>query len=169
MKSSKRQKFPRMAIGVLACWLGAILAFTAFATPTWAISYSSRSLPNSDFSGQDLTDDLFDHANLRDSNLSGVNAQGVRFFAANLERTNFEGANLTNADLESTRLTRANLTNAILVGAFLTNIKIEGVIIDGADFTDAILRPDTEKLLCQIAKGTNPVTGRNTHDTLYCP
>ncbi|MCZ8159498.1 MAG: pentapeptide repeat-containing protein, partial [Microcystis sp. LE19-196.1B] len=54
-------------------------------------------------------------------------------------------------------------------GAFATNILIKGAIIDGADFTDAIIRSDVEKYLCEIATGTNPITGRNTRDTLFCP
>jgi len=59
-------------------------------------------------------------------------------------------------------------TNAVLEGAFATNSKFQGAIVEGADFTDVIMRPDTEAYLCEIASGTNPVTGRNTHDTLFC-
>ena len=41
--------------------------------------------------------------------------------------------------------------------------------ITGADFTDALLSPTTERKLCEVASGTNPTTGNNTKDTLYCP
>jgi uncharacterized protein YjbI with pentapeptide repeats len=94
--------------------------------------------------------------------------QGVRFFSANLESANFEAADLRASDFESSRLTHANLTNALLEGAFGTNAKFGEAIITGADFTDIILRPDTEAYLCGLAQGTNPITGRNTLDTLFC-
>jgi hypothetical protein len=43
------------------------------------------------------------------------------------------------------------------------------VLIDGADFTNVPFRADALKALCAAAQGTNPVTGRNTRDTLGCP
>ena len=138
--------------------------------PVMAVDYNRANLVGVDFSGQDLRKEaLFDHANLRDSNFSNANVQGVRFFSANLDSANFEGADLRYADLEVARLTKVNFTNAILEGSFATNILVQGAIIDGADFTDVLLDPKTEKYLCTIATGTNPITGRNTKDTLYCP
>ncbi len=137
--------------------------------PVMAIDYNRANLVEKDFSGQDLRDALFDHANLRGSNFSHANVQGVRFFSANLDSANFEAADLRYADLEVARLTHVNFTNALLEGAFATNILVGGAIIDGADFTDVLLDPKTEKYLCTIATGTNPITGRNTKDTLFCP
>ena len=146
-----------------------VLSIATLATPAWAVSYNNRAIYDEDFSHQDFRADSFDHATLRDSDFSYSNLQGVRFFSANLSGVNFEGADLRNADLESTRLTRANLTNALLEGAFMTNTLLEGATITGADFTNVLLSPTTEKMLCKMASGTNPTTGRDTKDTLFCP
>jgi len=137
--------------------------------PVQAVDYNKVTLIGHDFSGQDLRDASFDLASLRESDFSHADLTGVRFFSANLESVNFEGANLTNATLDSARLNDANLKDAILVGAFVTNVKVPGINIEGADFTDALVLPYEQKLLCKVAKGTNPVTGRDTRETLLCP
>jgi uncharacterized protein YjbI with pentapeptide repeats len=92
----------------------------------------------------------------------------VRFFATNLESANLEGADLSYATLDSARLVRANLKDAVLEGAFASNARFEGAIIEGADFTDVLLRQDVQDKLCQVASGTNPKTGRDTRETLFC-
>ena len=146
-----------------------IVSVSLWVAPAWSADYNKQSLINEDFSHQDLTNASFDHTNLRDSDLSFINASGVRFFGANLAQANLEGANLSYASLESVRLTRANLTNAVLTGAYLTNALMNETTITGADFTDALLSPTTERKLCEVASGSNPTTGNNTKDTLFCP
>lgn len=52
----------------------------------------------------------------------------------------------------------------------LTNAQFSRIkSIEGADFTDALLRKDVQMNLCKIAKGTNPTTGVDTRESLGCP
>lgn len=144
------------------------LIWLLLAAPALAEDYNKEFLVGADFSGRVLTDSSFTKANLRESNLSGADLRGVSFFGANLEGANLEGADLRNATLDTARFTRANLSNALLEGAFAFNAKFEGATIDGADFTDVEVRQDAQDLLCKLAKGKNPVTGRETRETLNC-
>ncbi|WP_421658598.1 pentapeptide repeat-containing protein [Leptothermofonsia sp. ETS-13] len=166
-------KLLRKQMIILFCtllWSGVFWAvgLAGFA-PAFADDYNSGFLVGADFSERVLTDSSFTRANLRGTNFKNADLRGVSFFGANLEGANLEGANLSSATLDTARLTAANLKNAVLEGAFAFNAKFDGVIIDGADFTNVEVRQDTQMLLCKAARGTNPVTQRNTRDTLNCP
>jgi Pentapeptide repeats (8 copies) len=158
----KRWGFWLVVLGLsILFWLG-------WVSPAWANDYTKEILLNADFSGRDLTDSSFTKANLKNCNFKGSNLSGVSFFGANLEDTNLEGVNLSVATLDSARLVQANLTNAILEGAFAYSAQFQGAIITGADFTDVDLAGPVQAALCKVAEGKNPVTGRNTRDTLNC-
>lgn len=167
------KRWVRQIISDVLLSLGIFIAIACFSIatvpPALALDFNKEALIGVDFSGRVLTDATFTKANLRNSNLSHTDLRGVSLFGANLESVNLEGANLSNATLDTARFTRANLTNAILEGAFAFNSRFDGAKIDGADFTDVLLRQDIQNKLCQIAQGTNPVTGRSTRDTLNCP
>lgn len=158
-------------------WVRRIVVMVVLMAMVWGMGpaiaqandYTKANVLDVDFSGQDLRDSSFDHASLIQSDLSNTDLRGVRFFAANLERVDLTGANLSYATLESARFVNADLTNAILEGAYAFGAQFKGATIDGADFTDVMLRRDANAALCKVAKGVNPVTGRATRDTLYCP
>jgi uncharacterized protein YjbI with pentapeptide repeats len=168
MGRNRPSVFVQVVWFVLMVAIACLLPMLTLAPVALAEDYDSVMLIGADFSGQDLTKSSFTRAKLRDSNLSHANLQGVSLFGATLEGANLEGADLRNATLDTARLTRANLTDALLEGAFAFNAKFDGAVIDGADFTDVELRKDAQTLLCKVAKGTNPITGRQTRETLNC-
>jgi uncharacterized protein YjbI with pentapeptide repeats len=151
-----------VAVGIIT------LCLSCYMPGAIALDYNRESLIKADFSGQDLTDSEFTKANMRGSNLSHSNLSGVQMFGTNLEGANLEGANLSYATIDQARMVDANLKNAILEGAFAASTKFNRANIEGADFTDVLMRDDMHDILCQVASGTNPTTGRNTRDTLEC-
>ncbi len=133
-----------------------------------AMDYAKQVLIGSDFSHRDLRGVTFNLANLLKADLSGSDLQGASLFGAKLQEANMSDTNLTDATLDSAILEGTNLTNAVLEDAFAFNARFKDVIIDGADFTNVPLRADEISSLCASAKGVNPITGRNTKDTLGC-
>src|SRR6478672_7127561 len=169
VKTAWLKRLAAACVSLCCTTLAGLMVWGAIAAPAGAEDYNKAFLVGADFSGRVLVDSSFTKANLRGINLSHTDLRGVSFFGANLEDANLEGANLSNATLDTARLSDANLTNAILEGAFAFNAKFEGAVIDGADFTDVLLRQDVQNQLCKVAQGTNPTTGRDTRETLMCP
>jgi len=59
---------------------------------------------------------------------------------------------------------QANVSGSIMSSARFSAT----TIIEGADFTDVIVRSDINKTLCKLAKGTNEKTGVDTYESLNC-
>ena len=87
-----------------------------------------------------------------------------------LVRTDFTGADLRGASLEDTSMDEASLKNAVAVGAYFSKSVVDADSIENADFTDAQIPTKTQLLMCERpdAKGTNPVTGADTRESLMC-
>lgn len=158
-------RLPRLVIALALV----VVASVAWISPAQATSFDRQNLRMADLSHQDLRGNDYTRADLADADLNHANLRGVRLFDTTLARANLEGADFTGATLDGARLVQSNLTNAILEGAYAFGTDFRGATIDGADFTDVLLAPKVNAMLCDVAQGTNPVTGRDTRDTLYCP
>jgi len=99
------------------------------------------------------------------------NLQGCRFYKAYLVNADFSGADIRGAALEDTSMDGANLKNAIAAGSYFGASLLDVASIEGADFTDASIPLKTLPQVCarEDAKGTNPVTGVATAESLMCP
>ncbi|GJD12085.1 Thylakoid lumenal 15 kDa protein 1, chloroplastic [Galdieria sulphuraria] len=126
-------------------------------------------LSGADFSEQDLSGVSFQQSLLRETDFHGAKLVSASFFGAELSYANLEDADLTEANLELANLRSAKLKNAVLRRAYFSgNTRLENVDIDGADFSEVILRKDQKKYLCNIANGTNSHTGVETKTSLGC-
>mmetsp|Transcript_9045 Transcript_9045/g.13291 ORF Transcript_9045/g.13291 Transcript_9045/m.13291 type:complete len:186 (+) Transcript_9045:2-559(+) len=174
------QRAPNTAATTAAAVLTAASIFTTTLTlntpPTHAVSgggldYAGTTISNQDFSnsksykGKDFTQVIAQATNFANSNL-----QGCRFYKAFLVDTNFESADLRGAALEDTSMDGANLKNVLANGAYFGASLFDVKTAEGADFTDASIPPKTLARLCdrEDVKGTNPVTGVDTRDSLMC-
>ena len=151
--------------------LGVILFLMLF-LPTQStfasLDYGKQSLIGADFSGSDLRAATFYLTNLQNADFSGSNLEGASFFDAKLENADLSEANLRDATMDAAILEGTNLTNAVLEGAFAFNTKFKDVNIKGADFTDVLMNTQSLQTLCSIASGENPITKRQTIETLNC-
>nr|ABK23807.1 unknown [Picea sitchensis] len=110
----------------------------------------------------------FTSADIRESDFSGSTFNGAYLEKAVAYKTNFTGADLSDTLMDRMVLNEANLTNAVLVRSVLTRSDLGGAIIEGADFSDAVIDFTQKQALCKYASGTNPITGISTRKSLGC-
>ena len=154
---------------LLAPLLALMLVFGLAIAPTQAaMDYAKQVLIGADFSNREMQGVTFNLTNLREADLSGSDLQGASLYGAKLQDADLTGTNLRDATLDSAVLDGTHLPNPVLEDAFAFNTRFINVTITGADFTNVPFRGDALKTLCAAAEGTNPVTGRQTSDTLGC-
>lgn len=142
-----------------------------------AVSGGGLDFAGTDISGQDFSNNMkeyqgkdFTQVIAKATDFQNSNLQGCRFYKAFLVGTNFEGADIRGAALEDTSMDDANLKNAIAVGAYFSASLIDVASAEGADFTDASIPRKALAKFCERedVKGTNPVTGVDTRESLMC-
>ena len=157
-----------LIIGIICCF--------SLVSPLWAALEVGEEVPNYvrsditgfDFHGQDLSKSSIAGAVARDANFSNVDLHGTVLTLSDLKGSNLQGVNLTDTLSDRVNFQKTDLRNAILVNMIASGSSFAGAKIEGADFTFAVLDSDDIKNLCEIATGTNPITGANTRESLEC-
>ena len=131
-------------------------------------NYVRSQITGIDLHGQDLSKSSIAGATARDSNLSDVDLHGTVVTLADLKGSNLNGINLTDTLSDRVNFQKTDLRNAVLVNMIASGSSFAGAAIEGADFSYAVLDSDDQRNLCEIATGTNPITGIDTRDSLEC-
>ena len=123
---------------------------------------------SSDMHGQDLNGFEFIKEDLRGIDFGEADLRAAIFNNSQLQGADLQAANLEDAvafasDFEGADLRQTNLSQALLMESSFHN-----AVIDGADFTDAVISRIQQKELCSIARGSNTVTGVSTSYSLGC-
>lgn len=88
-----------------------------------------------------------------------------------LVRADFSNADIRGASLEDTSMDEADLTNTVAAGAYFSASILDAASVENADFSEAQFPLKTLPRLCERedVRGTNPVTGVDTRESLLCP
>ena len=159
----------------LVCFLAFLLSFL-FITPVYAVLDEGEEVPNYvraditgiDLHGEDLSRSSIAGAVARDANLSNVDLHGTVLTLSDLKGSNLNGIDLTDTLADRVNFQRTDLSNAVLTNMIASGSSFAGALIEGADFTYAVLDSDDQRNLCKIASGINPKTGISTRDSLEC-
>eukprot|EP00980_Cylindrotheca_fusiformis_P004844 scaffold1034_cov127-Cylindrotheca_fusiformis.AAC.25 len=155
-----------LMVAILAIAPTAVTAVSGGGLDFAGIDISGKDFSNQNYKGKDFTQVLAKGTNFAKSNL-----QGCRFYKAYLVNTDFTDADIRGVSMEDTSMDGASLKNAIASGSYFSTSILDTKSVENADFTDAQFPVKVLPLLCDRAdlKGTNPVTGVDTRESVMCP
>eukprot|EP00569_Conticribra_weissflogii_P005802 CAMPEP_0171338654 /NCGR_PEP_ID=MMETSP0878-20121228/7456_1 /TAXON_ID=67004 /ORGANISM="Thalassiosira weissflogii, Strain CCMP1336" /LENGTH=243 /DNA_ID=CAMNT_0011840455 /DNA_START=30 /DNA_END=761 /DNA_ORIENTATION=- len=170
-KSSNDENSITTKIATVAMAASLVLGSSA----AWAVSgggldYANLDITGQDFSGGNYKGKDFTQVIAKGTTFANSNIQGCRFYKAYLVNANFESTDARGASFEDTSMENANLRNINAAGSYFGQSLIDVKTMENGDFTEAQIPVKTLKLVCERedVKGTNPVTGVDTRESLMC-
>lgn len=171
IKNNAQQQTTNIILLLLATLSATItIPTSAIAVSGGGLDYAGLDISNANYSNGNYKSKDFTQVIAKSTNFANSNLSACRFYKAYLVNANFEAAIVTGASFEDTSMDNANLHNVIAIGAYFGPSLLDVVTLEGGDFSDAQIPSKTLSLICnrEDVKGSNPITGVNTRDSLMC-
>jgi len=166
--SSTLEKSLASSLAAASILLGA--AGSALAVSGGGLDYAGLDISGQDYSKGNYKGKDFTQVLAKATTFAGSNLQGCRFYNSFLTNADYEGADIRGVSFERANLEGVNLKGVIAAGTYFDQSLSEVKTLENGDFTDAQIPEKTLMVVCERedTKGTNPVTGVDTRDSLMC-